>query len=82
MPRALTVVEVRVAPGERDAFLAAAGARRRSVSDGGAHHWLFEDQARPGTFLEFVEARDAATLARLRPAGGEHPPILTEVELP
>ena len=82
MPRALTVEEVRIAPGARDAFLAAAGARRRALTAGGCNHWLFEDLARPGTFLEFVEARDPATLAHARPAAGGQAPILTEVELP
>ena len=82
MARALTVEEVRVGPDERDAFLAAAAARRRTLTGGGCSHWLFEDAARPGTFFEFIEARDPAALARARPAAAEHPRILTEVELP
>ena len=81
MPRALIIEESRVDAAAREAFLSAARVRRRDAATRGCNHWLFEDRARPGTFFEFVEARDADTLARALPAGGASPPILSEVEL-
>jgi hypothetical protein len=45
---------------------------------------VYEDATSPGTFVEFTEARDAATLAAARRRAGHSAPdesILTEVEL-
>lgn len=70
-------------PDHGDEARAMLRARRDRVKAAGANYWVFSSAARPGSFLEFVEAPDAATLARARDAAGldADPEILTEVEL-
>ncbi len=63
MPRALALRYVTVAPGERAGYLARLAERVASARAAAFHLWAFEDAARAGRFVEFVETRDAAALA-------------------
>lgn len=68
---------------DRDAALARWREWRAVVKERGANFWVFESAAHPGRALEFIEARDAATLRLVCEAVGAPAPtdILTEVEL-
>jgi hypothetical protein len=63
MPRALALRYVVVPDGERAGYLARLAERVASARAAAFHLWAFEDEARPGRFVEFVETRDAAALA-------------------
>ena len=63
MPRALALRYVVVPGGERAGYLARLAERVASARAAAFHLWAFEDEARPGRFVEFVETRDAAALA-------------------
>ncbi len=63
MPRALALRYVTVAEGERAGYLARLAERVASARAAAFHLWAFEDAARAGRFVEFVETRDAAALA-------------------
>ncbi|MEO6444592.1 MAG: hypothetical protein ABIZ91_16075 [Gemmatimonadaceae bacterium] len=59
-------------------------ARRALLGDTACNYWVFERADAPGTFTQFLEAGDEATLQRAcRLALGAHhdDPILREVEL-
>lgn len=82
MPRALTAEWHQVEAADRAAAIAVWRTRRHRIAAAGCHYWVFAS-TRPGTYLEFIEARDQETLARARaeaglPAATE---ILTELEL-
>lgn len=70
MPRALFAVRLDVPRGERPGALAAWAQRRTRVESEGCHYWVFESRARPGEFLEFIEAPDEATLRTARARAG------------
>jgi hypothetical protein len=84
MGRALTAEWTRVPESGRDAAMAQWSRRREQVGTHGCHYWVFASPDEPDAYLEFVEGRDAAVLARARAAAGlpASIPILTEVELP
>ena len=63
MPRALALRYVTVAADVRPGYLARLAERAASAKAAAFHLWAFEDDARPGRFVEFVETRDAAALA-------------------
>ena len=84
MPRALTVERSKVSRHERDAYFAGLRDRRDRLRAAECSFWVYEDPAEPGLFVEFIEARNADTLAAARAAVFESrasAPILTEVEL-
>jgi hypothetical protein len=64
MPRALTIQRTTVTPRERERFHE--GLRRKAdyYAKANCRFWVFEESGLPGAFLEFVEASDAATLAK------------------
>jgi hypothetical protein len=63
VPRALALRYVAVAGDARADYLARLAERAASARAAAFHLWAFEDDARPGRFVEFVETRDAAALA-------------------
>ncbi len=84
MPRALTIERSKVSRHERDAYFAALRERRDRLRAAECNFWVYEDPGEPGLFVEFIEARDAETLAAARATVFESnvgAPILTEVEL-
>jgi hypothetical protein len=84
MPRALTIERSKVSRHERDAYFAALRERRDRLHAAECNFWVYEDPGEPGLFVEFIEARDADTLAAGRATVFESnvgAPILTEVEL-
>ena len=62
MPPALTVRHAEVSHAERAAFVGRLGARRDHYRGAGCRYWVFEEAGRAGSFIEFIEAADAATL--------------------
>ena len=84
MARALTIERSKVSPHERDAYFAGMRERRDRLRAAECNFWVYEDPAEPGLFVEFIEARNADTLAAARAAvfdSQASAPILTEVEL-
>ena len=70
--RTLHIAERTVAADARSAYLAELAARRRTCEAAGAHFWAFEHATIPGRFVEFTEARDAATLQRVAVTADGH----------
>ena len=62
MPRALTVRHTDVDRRQRAAFVGGLAGRRDYYRGAGCRYWVFEDRGREGSFIEFIEAADAATL--------------------
>ena len=84
MPRALTIERSKVSRHERDAYFAGLRERRNRLRAAACNFWVFEDTTEPGLFVEFTEARDAATLVAGSTAASDNEPaapILKEVEL-
>ena len=82
MPRALTAEWHRVEPADEPAAAQRWRARQAQLGRDGCHHWVFRSPSDPAAFLEFVEAADAASLARARAAAGmPDAEILIELEL-
>lgn len=83
MARAVTAEWQRVAPAAMPAAMARWRVRRDRVTAAGAHYWVFRSTADPDSYVEFIEARDAATLASARSDAEMAAPddLLTEVEL-
>ena len=63
MPRALALRYVDVDAGARAGYLARLAERAASARAAAFHLWAFEDEARPGRFVEFVETPDREALA-------------------
>ena len=85
MPRSLSMQRTVVPPGDRAKFLERVKAREAHYTSVGCQFWLFEEAALPGAFIEFTEARDAASLKDAH-ASADWPPldparIYTQVEL-
>ncbi|MBL8982695.1 MAG: hypothetical protein JNL26_10960 [Gemmatimonadetes bacterium] len=81
--RALVTQALQYPVARREDVLAELRGRREQLRQAGCNYWLFEDAGLPGVLIEFLEARDAATLARAREAAGlprVDVPILSEVE--
>ena len=83
MPRALTAEWTEAAGSQREAFLARARDRRDALRAAGCNYWVFEKGAEPGTFVEFLEARDPESLrlARVRVDADVDTDVLTAVDL-
>jgi hypothetical protein len=62
VPRALAVHRTEIAPAQRAGFMDRLPARRDHYRRAGCHYWVFEEAGRAGSFIEFVEAADAATV--------------------
>ena len=75
-----------VTPSDRAKFLVRAKARAAYYAGAGCQWWLFEEDALSGAFLEFTEARDAATLRDAHAHAAEPPVdqarVYQQVELP
>lgn len=71
MSRLLAMVECRVAPSDRQHYLASLDARTKAAAAFGAHFWVFEHDAESGRFVEFTEAGSASAI---RAASGSTPP--------
>ena len=56
------MIERRVPPSERGAFLTALSARRDAAQSYRAHFWVFEHAEDAGRFVEFTEAADEASV--------------------
>src|SRR5215213_6869821 len=81
MARALTIERSKVSPPERAAYFAGMRERRDRLRVAECNFWVYEDPGEPGLFVEFIEARDAVTLARARASVFDSDvgaPILTE----
>jgi hypothetical protein len=63
--RVLHMLERRVADAARAGYLREVAERRAACAPHGVQCWVFEHVAEPGRFVEFVEARDQATLDRV-----------------
>ena len=83
MSRALTAEWSRVGDDGRGSFVQRARARRDALRGSDCNYWVFEIRAEPGTFLEFIEARDPESLrlARVRVGADPGAAVLTAVEL-
>jgi hypothetical protein len=82
--RALATHALQYPPERREDVLGDLRARREQLKAAGCNYWVFEDPSAPGLLVEFLEARDAATLRQARHDAGfarADLPILTEVEL-
>ena len=62
MPRTLAVRHTEVDPAERAAFVGRLPGRRDHFRDAGCRYWVFEEARRGGSFIEFIEATDAAAV--------------------
>jgi hypothetical protein len=81
--RALVTQALQFPVERRAEVLAELRGRRAQLREAGCSYWLFEDAGMPGILIEFLEARDAATLAAARHTAGlprVDAPILSEVE--
>lgn len=84
MPRALAIIDTRVAEAERGDFRFRATRARTHYAASGCHYWLFESDAESGRYIEFVEAPDGETLRlarRLAPGASAGAPTYTEIPL-
>jgi hypothetical protein len=79
VPRALRVRRLAVPAAERAAYLAGLPARREALRVRDCNFWVYEDGAAPGSFIEFVEARDNVILMGAGDAATAREPILAEV---
>lgn len=86
MPRALSIQRTVVPADDRFGFLEQARRREAHFQGAGCQYWMFEDAQASGEFVEFAEARDAATLAAahagLVRVGGVPSPIYVQVQWP
>lgn len=64
MPRAISMQHTVVPSGERDAFRTRARETLAHYARVGCRYWLYEDEALPGSHVEFFEAADRATLVK------------------
>lgn len=60
--RALTIHRTLVPSADRDKYVERLRVKLAHFTGSGCRFWVFEEQAIPGAFVEFVEAPDAATL--------------------
>ena len=82
MPRALAFSLRKVPPTGRGAAELSWREQHASLTAEGCHHWVFQSESDETSFLEFTEARDAATLSGARERAGLPPaPIFMELEL-
>jgi hypothetical protein len=85
MARVLSIRQTVVPAASRDAGVAQLRLRHRHLGSRDCRHWVFEDAAAPGTFLEFIEAgtADAVSAAEVAagPSAGEPARLYFEVEL-
>ena len=84
MPRALRIVSRGPGAESREEAIAGFRARREVVRRAGGDYWVFEESARPSSWVEFYEADDAdalrAALRQVQPPVVPDP-VLQEVEL-
>ncbi len=64
MPRVLTIQRSIVPLAERKKFMHKLRAKRSYYTAANCRFWVFEESEIAGAFIEFIEAADAATLAR------------------
>lgn len=71
MPRALTIHRTLVPAADRAKYVERLKSKESHFTGSGCRFWVFEEQALPGAFVEFVEAPDAATLTAAHAAAPE-----------
>jgi hypothetical protein len=85
MPRALTIHRTLVPSADREKYVERLKAKLAYFTGSGCKFWVFEEQAIPGAFVEFVEGPDAATLTAAHAAAPDKlldpARIYTSVEL-
>jgi hypothetical protein len=80
VPRALFFETTDVRPGDRQQFLDGVRVRRDAARSAGCNFWVFADGS-GGSFIEFVEGRDAASVSAALGAGPDVARIYHEVEI-
>ncbi len=84
--RVLTIQRTLVTPPEREKFAQKLQRTHAYYASAGCRYTVFEEAGLPGTFLEFFEAPDAATLARAHASAPDRvldpARVYHEVELP
>lgn len=79
MPRAISMRHTVVPSAEKAAFRERARASQAHYARKGCNYWLFEEASLPGAYVEFMEAKDRATLVQ---AHGDAPmPVLESARL-
>jgi hypothetical protein len=84
MPRALSMIQTKVEAGDRADFRFRAMRAKAHYASTGCNYWVFESDSDAGTYIEFIEAPDGATLRtarRLAPGGHENAGTYTEIPL-
>jgi hypothetical protein len=85
MPRALTIHRTLVPAAERGRYVERLRVKESHFTGAGCRFWVFEEQAIPGAFVEFVEAAAAAPRTAAHAAAPEKlldpARIYTSVEL-
>ena len=79
MPRAISMRHTVVPAAEKAEFRERARQSLAHYAKQGCNYWLFEEASLPGAYVEFMEARDRATLQQ---AHGSAPvPVLDSARL-
>lgn len=85
MGHVLTLQRKVVTPPERAKYFERLRAKLAHYTAAGCRFWVFEEAALPGAFVEFYEAKDAATLAAAHASAPEQilnpSRVYSEVEL-
>ncbi len=71
MPRLLTIHRTLVPAADRPRYVERLKGKQAHFTGAGCRFWVFEEQAIPGAFVEFVEAPDIATLTAAHAAAPE-----------
>ena len=79
MPRAISMRHTVVPSSEKAEFRERARQSQSHYVGKGCNYWLFEEASLPGAYVEFMEAKDRATLVQ---AHGDAPvPVLESARL-
>lgn len=79
MPRAISMRHTVVPAAEKTEFRERARKSQAHYTGKGCSYWLFEEASLPGAYVEFMEAKDRATLVQ---AHGDAPvPVLDSARL-
>jgi hypothetical protein len=64
MGRAVTIHKTLIPDGQRGQYLEHLRHRREHYARANCNFWVFEEGGRPGSFVEFAEAKDVETLTK------------------
>jgi hypothetical protein len=79
MPRAISMRHTVVPSSDKAEFRERARRSQAHYAGRGCNYWLFEEASLPGAYVEFMEAKDRATLVQ---AHGDAPmPVLESARL-